>query len=190
MRERCSAGALHWQALSTVPQRRWLIAATALAGALPCLATAVAQPAPLLIWNVSASVPRGLYLVLGGSSPRRGDFAAAHLPIMMAALAAERRYLPRGVPLLKRVAGAAGDRVCERGRVLSIDGRNAATRRLRDSRGRPMPGWNGCVGLRVGQYLLLSPHGWSFDGRYFGITQDSEMIGRAKLLWSIEAVSF
>ena len=99
-------------------------------------------------------------------------------------LANARGYLPAGVPLVKRVAAGSGDRVCATGAVVFVDGEAVATRASIDGRGRSMPSWSGCGRLRGGQYLLLMrgvPA--SFDGRYFGVTGASQIIGRATPLW-------
>lgn len=58
------------------------------------------------------------------------------------------------------------------------------TRNMASRLGRPLPAWQGCVRLCTGQFLLLmtdSPD--SFDGRYFGLTGEQELIGRATPLW-------
>ncbi len=151
--------------------------------AVALLATLVAPPRPHLVWNVSASAPVGLYRVEPAAELRRGDRVVARLPARWRGLAARRHYLPANVPLVKRVAGVPGDRVCARGRRLSINGRRVAQRLRRDGSGRPLPAWQGCVTLGAGRYLLLLPAPGSFDGRYFGISDGSDIIGRAHLLW-------
>jgi len=67
-------------------------------------------------------------------------------------------------------------------RASALVGR-AALRRLRDPAGRPMPWWSGCTRLAPGELFLLSFEGLAFDGRYFGITRASELVGRASRLW-------
>ena len=167
-------------------RRRWRrlrIAAAAVFAAVPCAATVVVSPPPLVLWNVSASTPRGLYRVLPGGELHRGDSVIASLAEPYRTLAARRGYLPRGVPLVKRVAAIPGDRICARGAAISIDGKVAAVRKEVDARGRKVPAWSGCADLRNGEYLLLGESPWSFDGRYTGLTKGSEIIGRAVFLW-------
>ena len=72
-------------------------------------------------------------------------------------LAAERRYLPSGMPLVKQVVGVAGDRVCAVGHALFVNGKLAALRQHEDGLGRRLPWWEGCVKLRKGELLLLLP---------------------------------
>ena len=148
-------------------------------------ATALCPPAPRLVWNATASAPTGLYAVTRGVPIGRGDMVIARVPDPWRMLAARRRYIPANVPLVKHVAGAAGDEVCALGSQLFVNGKWAADRRAADAMGRPMPWWFGCVTLRGQQLLLLmmnSPA--SFDGRYFGVTSGAQVVGKARLLWA------
>jgi type IV secretory pathway protease TraF len=116
--------------------------------------------------------------------PARGDLVIGPTPATVRQLAAERRYLPADVPLVKRVAAAGGDRVCASGKLIRIDGREAAVRRRTDTVGRAMPWWRGCRTLGKGEIFLLGDGPDSFDGRYFGITRGRDLLGRAVLIWA------
>jgi conjugative transfer signal peptidase TraF len=141
-------------------------------------------PRPALLWNASASSPIGLYAVTSPIHLRVGDTVAAWPPPKAQRLAAERRYLPASVPLVKRVAAISGDRVCALGRTVLINGRPMVVRQRRDLSGRRLPWWSGCAVLRAGDLFLLSPHARNaFDGRYFGLTRSNQLIGKARLLW-------
>ncbi|EJU14402.1 conjugal transfer protein TraF [Sphingomonas sp. LH128] len=112
-------------------------------------------------------------MVVARLAPAWEDFAAA------------RRYLAAHVPLVKRVAAGPGDRVCAQGGKIFRNGVFLAGRLGRDRAGRTMPWWNGCLRLQSGQFLLLmADNPASFDGRYFGITSQQYVIGRARLLWA------
>jgi conjugative transfer signal peptidase TraF len=165
-------------------RRRRSVAIMIAIGAAPPLLTLAFRPPLLLVWNASASAPVGFYRVHPNQMPGRGDFVIARTPAAVRQLAAQRRYVPANVPLVKRVAAADGDLVCASGKLIRINGRAAAERWRTDSAGRTMPWWRGCQVLGSGEILLLmdSPH--SFDGRYFGITRRRELIGRAVLLWA------
>ena len=77
-----------------------------------------------------------------------------------------------------------GDRICGLGEAVTINGHRLAERRRRDGQGRRMPWWTGCRTLADGDYLLLIPGaGASFDGRYFGETRASAILGEARLIW-------
>ena len=59
--------------------------------------------------------------------------------------------------------------------------------RERDRRGRPLPIWQGCRVIANGEVFLMN---WdepaSLDGRYFGPTPFSAIVGRAEPLWTFE----
>lgn len=147
------------------------------------LASATVPPAPRLVWNASTSAPVGLYAVTPGASAEPGDMVIARIPEPFRHLAAERRYLPMNVPLVKRVAAFAGDEVCALGQEIFVNGRWSAERRLVDGQGRPMPMWSGCIRLHGRQLFLLMDNPASFDGRYFGATEGHDIVGKARLLW-------
>lgn len=161
---------------------RQLVAGLAI-GSVALGLTIASPPSPRLVWNASASAPIGLYRVYPGASVKAGDMVIARLPGRFRVLAAERHYLPTNVPLVKRVAAVAGSQVCADGRTILVDGRPVATRQTADPHGRALPWWGGCVRLRGRELFLLMDAPDSFDGRYFGVTEGDDVIGRAVLLW-------
>jgi len=155
------------------------------AGALALGLTIAYPPAPRLVWNASASAPIGLYWVSPGGAIAQGDMVIARVPERYRRMAAARRYLPMNVPLVKRVAAGSGDEICALGVSIFLDGKPIVQRLERDGKGRPMPRWHGCKRLRSGQYfLLMADSPASFDGRYFGISKASDIIGPARLIWA------
>lgn len=167
-------------------QRRRRFALGVLAGCAiaPAAASTLWKAPVLLVWNASASAPIGLYRVHSGGPIRSGDMVVAWTPEPARSLAARRHYLPANVPLVKRVAAVAGDRICARAGDVSINGNRAAARHTVDPNGRVMPRWTGCRRLSGGEYFLLMDSPLSFDGRYFGVTQRKDLVGRAVLLWA------
>ena len=160
-----------------------LLAATA--GVTFLGVSALARPAPWLVWNASASAPLGLYAVVHGPAVARGDLVLAEPPDAARQLAAERGYLPADVPLVKRVAALPGDTVCSASVAIIINGRQVAERLSADSRGRPLPTWAGCRLLQGGEvFLLMEGVSDSFDGRYFGPVETTAIIGRLVPLWT------
>ena len=148
-------------------------------------ASAVLRPVPLIVWNASASAPLGFYAVRPATALRRNDIVLAWPPQWAAALAARRGYLPLGVPLVKRIVGLSGDRVCERKQALSINGRIVAQALAADREGRVLPYWHGCLRLKAGEVFLLMAHvPDSFDGRYFGPIRRVAVIGKLRPLWT------
>ena len=156
---------------------RGLVAALA-AAAIGALAAAARNPAPLLVWNASASAPVGLYRI-EFRTPERGDYALITPSGTLEDLIFDRRYLPRDTPLLKHVAALGGDEVCRRGAAVFINSVHAADALAVDSAGRILPAWTGCVRLSDDEVFLLNAHPQSLDGRYVGPTPLDDIVGVA-----------
>jgi conjugative transfer signal peptidase TraF len=144
------------------------------------------KPAPALIWNESASAPMGLYLVHSPRTLRVGDWVAVWPAARFASIFAQRRYLPLGVPLVKRIAAVSPSVVCRSRARVTIDGRTAAVALSVDRRSRPLPRWRGCHPLRAGQVFVLNAAPDSLDSRYFGPISTAFIIGRLNPLWTSE----
>lgn len=159
--------------------------AVSLLASCALMSTLASKHDPLLVWNASASVPIGLYAVRPLDVLVVTDLVVARPPAPLGSWLAERGYLPQGAPLIKRVAGLPGQKICREGASVTIDGIAMAEARERDYAGRPLPQWRGCFVLRPGEIFLLN---WdapgSLDGRYFGAFPVSAVIGRAAPLWT------
>lgn len=138
---------------------------------------------PVLLWNLSASVPEGLYVVTDGA-PSRGQLAVIQLPEAPRAFADARGYLPRHALLIKPVVAVTGDSVCRYGRLVTINGRLRAVAGSVDGRRRLLPRWRGCRHLRVAEFFVLSAVSGSFDSRYFGPIKGNSVLGTAVPIWT------
>lgn len=146
-------------------------------------AAAFAAPRPLVIWNASASLPVGLYVVHAVDQPEVGDLVLARTPDKWAREFDQRGYLPAGVPLFKRIAAVQGSTVCRNDMRITIDGKRVATALRYDTYHRPLPDWQGCRRLSHDEiFLLVAEHPGSLDGRYIGPTHLSSIVGRASPL--------
>ena len=147
----------------------------------------IASFAPRLIWNASASTPVGFYTIGEVGNLDVTDLVAVDAPEPLATFLSDGGYLPRGVPLLKRVAAVPGQRVCRTGLAITVDGVPMGDALDRDRRGRPLPVWQGCRLVANGELFLMN---WqvrdSLDGRYFGPLPASAVIGRATPLYTDE----
>jgi conjugative transfer signal peptidase TraF len=145
----------------------------------------VAEPAlhdsnAALIWNASASLPIGLYRLTSAQPIEVGDIFVVQPPEALASFLAARGYLPRGVPLMKRVQAVLGAVVCRVGLTIIVDGHVVGTALQRDSRDRPLPVWQGCKMLVDGDIFLMNTTvADSFDGRYFGPLPATTVTARA-----------
>ncbi|ODT81422.1 MAG: S26 family signal peptidase [Pelagibacterium sp. SCN 64-44] len=159
---------------------------TAVAGLTVVLTAAI--PTPLkFVWNVSASVPVGLYRVEPVEQIAVTDLLAVNPPEPLASFMIARGYIGRDVPLLKRVMGLPGQRVCRQGRSITVDGVPIGDTLERDRIGRSLPIWRGCRRIADGELFLMNPDvSDSLDGRYFGPIAARDVVGRATPLWTDE----
>jgi conjugative transfer signal peptidase TraF len=141
---------------------------------------------PLVVWNVSPSVPVGLYRVVR-RSPRHGDLVLVALPEHVRNLAATRQYLAPRSLLIKPVAAISGDRVCRLGSRVWISGHAGVTVHAADALDRPLPTWRGCRLLSSTKIFVLGPSTDSFDGRYFGVIDVRLVVGIAVPVWTVSS---
>jgi conjugative transfer signal peptidase TraF len=160
---------------------------TTLAAATVILSTIGSQPATRYVWNASESVPVGLYRLRPTRRLSVTELVVVAPPEPLATFLADGGYLPRGIPLLKRVLALPGQTVCRDQLTITVDEIWVGETREHDGRGRPLPIWQGCHVLADGEVFLMN---WqsadSLDGRYFGVLPTSAIIGKAEPLWTGE----
>jgi conjugative transfer signal peptidase TraF len=142
---------------------------------------------PAYIWNASKSVPIGLYQLQSAGGLAVTDLVAVQPPEPLATFLDLNGYLPIGVPMLKRVLALPGQTVCRKGLAISVDAIDMGDALSRDSRGRPLPVWQGCRVVGAHELFLMNwQSGDSLDGRYFGLVPHSSVIGKALPVWTRE----
>ncbi len=171
--------------MTTIPsskrtlRRRSLATISVAALAAICIPPVIRGPT-IMLWNASASVPEGLYMVQPSAPLHVGDLAVSTLPDGAQRLAADRQYLPDNVLLIKPVAATSGSEICRHGLELLVDGVRVGDARPDDRRHRPMPDWQGCRAVTSSEIFLMNPAvPDSFDGRYFGPIPRGLVKGRA-----------
>ncbi len=133
---------------------------------------------PLLIWNTTASLPKGLYRIHAGY--QTGDIVAFDIPENILPLVRERQWIPDYDRLLKRVVGVAGDQVCFREQAIFLEGEYFGQRSPVDSKGRPMPQLKGCHTVQQDEiWVMLKHQPLSLDSRYFGAVDTATVYGKA-----------
>ncbi len=171
---------------------RIVLAGFAAVGLAALVWAAFVQPLPRLTYNPSDSVAVGWYRI-EPFDPRTASLlrplsvdsiVLVPLPVEVAALAAQRGYLPTRVPLLKRVGAVAPQHVCIVAGQVRIDGVPSAAVLPADRLGRSLPSLQLCRHLEPGELFLLSvTKPASFDSRYFGPVSASTVIGVAHRVW-------
>jgi len=169
------------QQLSGARRQRGACLAVTLAGAaLGVMSLCPTDPA--LVWTHSRSVPIGLYSIARAPA-LRGDIVVISPDASLRDVLDAHDVLPAGKLLLKRLAAASGDLVCREGPSITINGHLTAIARDRTSSGHPLPVWAGCRVLRAHEIFALAPHPASFDSRYFGTIDASQIVGVAHPLF-------
>jgi conjugative transfer signal peptidase TraF len=163
--------------------RRRVAIASISAAAVAMLAVPISASSAQLVWNLTPSAPAGLYRIERGGW-NVGDRVAVLPSQDLAADLDERGVLRIGKLLIKRVAAAAGDKVCRQHDEVSVNGRVVAMAKVSGSDGAQLPFWHGCATLSDAQVFLLGDTANSYDGRYFGVTSASDVVGRAVILAS------
>ena len=143
--------------------------------------------APSYIWNVSESVPVGLYRLQPVERLSVTELVVIRPPEPLGTFLDLNGFLPIGVPMLKRILALPGQTVCRTGLTVAVDDIEMGQARKRDARGRPLPVWQGCLVLSGDEIFVMN---WqsadSFDGRYFGPIPSSAVIGEAIPVWTEE----
>ena len=144
--------------------------------------------------NLTASLPIGLY-VTARPVLSRGSIVLVCLPTPVASIARERGYLPRGgpcpgntVPLGKPILAMAGDTVVVTKTGLLLNGipvPNSAAL-VADGEGRTLPRLaQGSYPVAHGHLWLVSDYSYrSFDSRYFGPVEASQVVRHVRALWT------
>ena len=178
-------GRICWCLVPVGRNRVTLFVVSAMVASCAALGLAsVLKPIPMFVWNASASVPVGLYSVSPGRLPKPGELLLVRLPEAARTLASNRRYLPSDTPAIKHVGAAGGDLVCTIHDGIYINGKHRADALRRDSQGRFLRAWRGCLRLRTDQIFLLNDAPASFDGRYFGPSSRTDVVGILTPLWT------
>jgi len=124
--------------------------------------------APCFVWNLSPSLPRGLYLLDMPAAPHRGAIVSFRPPPDAAALIERRSYLPAGVALIKIVVAVPGDSVRVDESDVRINGQLLGPVAPADSAGRVLAPFLFDGRVPAGQAFVATSAALSFDSRYFG----------------------
>ena len=144
-----------------------------------CVATATSSiwARRTLLINATASEPLGLYARVGGGAAA-GRIVAFDAPAAAFPYADHHLGYLHRVPMLKTIAGVAGDQICTLTGRLVINGHDLAPIIAADKEGRALPHWASCRALEGGEVFVFSarvPN--SFDSRYFGPVPTASILG-------------
>lgn len=131
--------------------------------------------------NYSPSIPEGIYLIYDRPA-HVGDYTFLTDSTILH-FSHHRGYSAPHTFMGKKVVAGAGDTITINDRGIFINGVKLANSRPHrvDSKGRAMPSISKTVVLGEGQYVLYGHNPLSFDSRYFGIVDSSDIAKTLRL---------
>lgn len=130
--------------------------------------------------QLSASMPKGIYFITPIKNIDRGDVVIFKPPSAIDTFLIQQKWVPRSGVLLKTVMAVPGDYVCKKNHWVWLDRKKTAYVFEYYEPHKKLPNIPFCGALNPDQYLLMSVlNNKSFDGRYFGIINRTNLIGRA-----------
>jgi type IV secretory pathway protease TraF len=152
-----------------------------MSGAIALLVASAFAP-PVVVLNLTSSVPRGLYLTSAGALTR-GDQVLILSDLILPTIGAPHHLTTRGPFLIKVVAGVTGDRACRYGPSVWVSGHIRVWAKGTDRFGRLLPTWRGCSVLGRDDVMVFGTHPSSFDSRYFGPIPINRIRARVIPIW-------
>lgn len=137
-----------------------------------------------MVLNPSDSVQKGIYLLdTKAKDYNVGDMICFYPDYRYLRFLIDRNYIPKGVPLLKKIAYTNGTTICVNKDTILANGAEIGKILQTDSNGEMLPaGRVGCYTLSTGEFFVFSPKKNSFDSRYFGPVDDQNIVGKTHLL--------
>lgn len=138
------------------------------------------------IYNVSPSLPKGLYFITAfHGEPAHHDLVVFDIPEAAAPYLIGRGWLRAGDLLIKEIGALPGDLVGITDAHFSINGQVMGPVFEADRNGQPLPRLRGRFEIAPGELFavaLAAPE--SFDSRYFGPIATSKIKFRAVPVWT------
>lgn len=119
----------------------------------------------VFVYNNSPSIPRGFYFLSRSATPKIGDNIAIEFEENSGHL------------ILKPVVAAFNDFVCTKNESVEINNVKINTPLKEEEQGRTLPKAELCRALTRDEFFTISSHAKSFDSRYFGVVNRSQING-------------
>ena len=90
-----------------------------------------------------------------------------------------REWLPKNIPLLKKIVGVAGDFLCIKQQNVYINKKWIGKVYTTDGKGNALPIFSFCGKIPKDNYFMqgiANPH--SFDSRYYGLIDQSQIMSK------------
>ena len=136
-----------------------------------------------LVFNSTPSLPKGFYWLTKASSYELGELISFYpTKTTRAQLIALKGDIPKNYQLIKYISAKENDVVCRIGNQLSINGMLTAYFEIPHI--KPALDDFSCIQLKPHTFFVLSlVHPRSYDSRYFGVINESSIVGKASPFW-------
>lgn len=134
-------------------------------------------------YQVTPSMPKGIYFTFPVKQINRNDIVLFYPPNDAKKIINAKHWAPMSGILIKHVIGVPNDFVCNKNHVITVN--NKIFGKIYDYYlpGKKMPRVDFCAKLKDKQYLLLSTFiNRSYDSRYFGPIDQSQIFAKAKII--------
>lgn len=133
-----------------------------------------------ITYQVTSSMPKGLYLITPAKNLSRGDIVLFKPPNKVLSFLVKHKWLPHSGLMMKYVIATPHDYVCQKQGWIFINHKKIAPVYKEYAIGKKLANTHFCSKLTTQQYLLMSTRNkHSFDGRYFGPVNKNRIIGKA-----------
>lgn len=133
-----------------------------------------------LIKQVTPSMPKGYYLTYRTEDIGRNDDVLFQPNEKTQQFIVGHGWLPKGVPLLKRIVGIQGDRLCIKQQQVVLNNKTIASIKDKDIKGNQLPQFQFCGVIAHNQYFVQGiANDHSFDSRYYGLISGNQIISKA-----------
>ncbi|WP_440617200.1 signal peptidase I [Cysteiniphilum sp. 6C5] len=132
------------------------------------------------IQQLTPSMPEGWYFTYPVADYHKGDNVVFIPNQQTEHYILTRKWLPRNIPLLKKIVGVPGDLLCIKGQNVYINEQWIGKIYQTDGKGNMLPVFQFCGKIPKGRYFMqgvANPH--SFDSRYYGLVDKSQIMSKA-----------
>ncbi|WP_432205484.1 S26 family signal peptidase (plasmid) [Cetobacterium somerae] len=135
------------------------------------------------VLNLSPSMEKGLYFLRDVDELKKGDVVVLNIPLNVKETLYSRGYLPKNIKtLLKEIVAVEGDIIDIAHKKLYINGELKGDIAEVDPRGRKLVSFAKNGALKKDEVFLLGRGENSFDSRYFGTIEKSEILKKTILI--------
>lgn len=135
------------------------------------------------VLNISPSMEKGIYLLRDIDELKKGDVVVLNIPLNIKETLYSRGYLPKNIKtLLKEVVAVEGDSIKVDHNKIYINGEFKGDIAEVDPKGRELVSFVKDGVLKSGEVFLLGRGKNSFDSRYFGAVEKSEILKKTILI--------